>query len=247
MRVSSGELQRRAAFRAGVAAMLPPAVGVGAWGLVTGVAMAQSTLSVPQALVFMLLAFAGSAQLATLPLLALPAPVWITTLTALVVNLRFIIYSVALARPFRHLPFRRRLWMSYLIGDVPFALYARRFAAEPDAPDGDAYFAGIILSNWLVWQVCSFVGYALGSRVPRAWGLELAGTLALVALLVPMVRQRLPTAIGVAVTAVAAVLSFHAPLRLGVLIATVLGVASAMVADRLLGAGQGASGAGARP
>ena len=61
--------ERRAAFREGMRAMLSPAVGVAAWGLVTGVAMAQSSLSAAQAVAFMLLAFAGSAQLTALPLI----------------------------------------------------------------------------------------------------------------------------------------------------------------------------------
>jgi predicted branched-subunit amino acid permease len=223
----------RAAFREGAQAMLGPALGVAAWGLVTGVAMAQSPLSPAQAIGFMLLAFAGSAQLAALPLIVAGAPVWVTTLTALVVNLRFVIYSLALARPLGHLRFRRRVWVSYLIGDVPFALFSRRLAADPEWSGRVAYFTGIILTNWACWQTSQITGYLLGARIPRAWGLELAGTLALVALLVPMVRGRVPALVGVAVTAVVAIATYRVPLRLGVLLSMLVGVTAALAVDWL--------------
>lgn len=231
----SRDQDSRAAFREGAQAMLGPALGVAAWGLVTGVAMAQSPLSAAQAIGFMLLAFAGSAQLAALPLIIAGAPVWVTTLTALVVNLRFVIYSLALARPLGHLRFRRRVWISYLIGDVPFALFSRRLATEPEWSGRVAYFSGIILTNWACWQAAQITGYVLGARIPRAWGLELAGTLALVALLVPMVRGRLPALIGVAVTAVLAIATYRVPLRLGVLLSMLGGVAVALAVDWLAG------------
>ena len=232
------EDRRRAAFREGRQAMLSPALGVAAWGLVTGVAMAQSSLTAAEAVSFMLLAFAGSAQLTALPLIVAGAPVWVTTLTALVVNLRFVIYSVALARPLGHLRFRHRLWVSYLIGDVPFALYSRRLATDPDWADRDAYFVGIILTNWVFWQASQIAGYLLGARIPREWGLELAGTLALVALLVPMVRGRLPAATGVLVTAVLSIATYRVPLRLGVLVSMLAGVLAALLTDWLAGRGR---------
>ncbi|MEZ5720203.1 MAG: AzlC family ABC transporter permease, partial [Burkholderiaceae bacterium] len=53
--------------------MLGTGVGVGAWGLVTGVAMVKSGMSVPLALLMSILVYAGSAQLAVIPLLAVGA------------------------------------------------------------------------------------------------------------------------------------------------------------------------------
>jgi hypothetical protein len=51
-----------------------------------------------------LLVFAGSAQLAVLPLLAGGAPVWVLWATALCVNLRFVIFSAGWRRYFGVLP-----------------------------------------------------------------------------------------------------------------------------------------------
>lgn len=234
---------RRAAWRAGARDFLSPLIGVAAWGLVTGVAMAQSTLSTPQAVAMSLFAFAGSAQLAALPLIAGLAPVWVTLLTALVVNLRFVIYSAALARPLGHLSLGRRVYLSYLVGDMPYALYSRRVAADPQWPQRDAYLSGMVVTNWVGWHVSSLVGLALGARVPREWGLELAGTLALLALLVPMVVRRPPAAVGVAVTSATALATYRYPLHLGVLVAIACGVTAALATDWVCGRGRRWAGA----
>ncbi|STR25629.1 azaleucine resistance protein AzlC [Janthinobacterium lividum] len=85
------------AWRAGLNLGAPTLLGIAAWGMVVGVAMVKSGLTVAQAGAMTLFVFAGSAQLASLPLLAAQAPVWVIFATALVVNLRFVIFSVLLA------------------------------------------------------------------------------------------------------------------------------------------------------
>ena len=91
---------RRGAWNSwrGVRASVPAAPGVIAWGLVTGVAMVKSGLTVPWALLISLSVYAGSAQLAALPLIAAGQPFWIVGLAAFVTNLRFVIYSASLRR-----------------------------------------------------------------------------------------------------------------------------------------------------
>ena len=84
--------------------MAPAGIAIAAWGLVTGVAMVKGGLSVTMALVMTVVVFAGSAQLAVLPLLVSGAPLPIVWATALLVNLRFVIFAAAMrgyfARPF---------------------------------------------------------------------------------------------------------------------------------------------------
>ena len=82
-----------AIWREGLKVGMPTLFGIGAWGLVVGIAMVKTGLTVPQALGMTLLVFAGSAQLASLPLIAASAPIWLIFATALVVNLRFVILS----------------------------------------------------------------------------------------------------------------------------------------------------------
>lgn len=89
---SIGDAPNRDAWNEGFKTGLPTLFGIAAWGLVVGIAMVKSGLSVPQSLGMTLLVFAGSAQLASLPLIAAQAPIWVIFATALVVNLRFVIF-----------------------------------------------------------------------------------------------------------------------------------------------------------
>lgn len=64
----------RRAFRQGARDYSPTLMAIFSWGLVTGIAMSKSVLTVPQALTMSLLCYAGSSQLAVLPLLAAKLP-----------------------------------------------------------------------------------------------------------------------------------------------------------------------------
>jgi predicted branched-subunit amino acid permease len=228
----------RDAFRRGVRELLPLTPGVAAWGLVTGVAMVKAGLTVPQALGLSLLAYAGSAQLAALPLIVAASPVWVVLLTCVVVNLRFVVYS-AVTRP--HLggeSASRRIGLGYLVGDVMFARFAALVQREPDYPHKVAYYFGGASTNWVAWQITSIAGILAADSIPLSWGLELAGTLALVALLVPLC-VRVPALAGIAAAAAIAVLAHDWPLKLGMLTGTVGGIAVALLADRLTARGSG--------
>ena len=83
----------------GFRACLPVSVGLVPWALVTGLAMVGAGFSTVQAMGMSLIVFGATAQLGTLPLIVAGAPLWLIVATALVVNLRFLIFSAALARP----------------------------------------------------------------------------------------------------------------------------------------------------
>jgi predicted branched-subunit amino acid permease len=219
------------AARRGVRELLPFAPGVFAWGLVTGVAMVKSGLSVPEAIGLSLLAYAGSAQLAALPLLASAAPLWLITLTAVIVNLRFVVYSALTRRHFMHLPARQRLWLGYIVGDIMFVRFSSLLQREPDYPHRVAYYVGGALCNWVIWQLASFIGIAAAAQIPAEWGLELAGTLALIALLVPLCRES-PALVGVLIAALVAIVTHAWPLRLGMLLGILAGMSVALWLER---------------
>lgn len=225
-----------AAFRRGMRELLPFTPGVFAWGLVTGVAMAKSGLTVAQSLGMTFLAYAGSAQLAALPLMAAFAPLWLVTLTAVIVNLRFVVYAMVLRQHLAHLSLNTRLWLGYLTGDVMFVRYSTLLEQEPDYPQRVAYFAGGATCNWIVWQVASILGIFAAGAIPAQWGLGLAGTLALIALVVPLCRDRAALT-GVLVSGAVAVLAHDLPLRLGLLLGIVVGCAVAIALQRRLANG----------
>jgi predicted branched-subunit amino acid permease len=222
----------REAYQRGVASMMPFALAISVWGLVTGVAMVNGGMTIPGAMVVTLFVFAGSAQLAVLPLLAVGAPLPVVWITALLVNLRFVIFAAASRRYFVRLPWQQRLVAGYLNGDLGFALFTREFADDTELGTTDqfGFFYGGATVNWVAWQLSSFLGIVLGGLAPTSWGLDLAAALALVAVLIPM-ANKMPAVAGMVVTGVLAVLTVRMPLRLGLLVSIVVGGAVAVAAD----------------
>jgi predicted branched-subunit amino acid permease len=223
---------RAEAWSCGLRAAAPVTVALAAWGLVAGVAMAKSGLTQAQAIGMSLLVFAGTAQLAALPLIAADAPIWVVLLTATIVNLRFVIFSAGLYPVFRHLPLPRRLLLGFLTGDISFALAFSRWSAQPPGASREKtwFYLGICTGTWLAWQVSSIAGILLGGRVPTHWGLDFMGILALIALVLPMIAGA-PAAAGALVASVVAVLAAGMPLKLGLVVAVLAGISAAMAVD----------------
>ena len=233
MRAHAAQWRRYAAqpsFRLGVQDMLATGVGIGAWGLVTGVAMVKGGLSVPWALAMTFLVYAGSAQLAVLPLLAAGAPLWVVWLTATCVNLRFVIFSSMWRSYFAHLPRRHRLWLGYFSGDVIFVAFMKRFPRPEPAPEQLPYFWGAATTNWLAWQIPSVAGIILANAIPLSWGLGFAGVLALLGILLSMLGER-SSWLATAVAGSAAVAAFALPLKLNILVAIAAAVAAGLAME----------------
>jgi predicted branched-subunit amino acid permease len=219
------------AFREGLLAAVPLTIGVLPWGVVAGVAMTAAGLTDLQAAAMSLLVFSGAAQLAVLPLLA-EAPLWIIYLTALVVSLRYVIYSALLAPHFEHLPARWRVLLSFITVDSIFALFFARYQAGDRHPLKHWFYLGASLAMYAVWQVTTLLGIFTGATIPAEWSLEFAATLALIAILVPLLQDRAVVA-GAIAAGVASVLLAGAPLKLGVLAAVAVGVAVGVVVARV--------------
>jgi len=231
-----GELarQRRDAFVEGLQAVAPALIGTGAWALVTGVATVKMGLTLPHALAMSATVYAGSAQLAALPLIVAGAPVWLILATALIVNLRFTVFSAGLYPYLGHLSLRRRLLLGYLNTDMAYLLAMRKWSGVPAASSTSTartwYFLGMSAGNWLVWQLLSALGILLADRVPQGWGLEFAGVLALITVVLPSIAEE-ASLVGAIVAAGVAVAADALPLKLSVLAAVVAGVAAASATE----------------
>ncbi len=218
-------------------------LGIGAWGLVTGVAMVKSGMAPWLAVTMSLLVFAGTAQLASLPLIAAGAPIWVVWATALCLNLRFVIFS-AQWRPYtEHLPRWQRARMAFFTVDMNHVLFMRRFPQPLRAPEQQPYFWGGVWVNAGSWHVMSLLGIYLGHQVPEGWGLGFAGTMALLAMTCAMLGDRatwLPTLLA----GVAAVAAYALPLKLNMLVAIATAVVVGTLIDQHCGRRPGAAGAG---
>jgi predicted branched-subunit amino acid permease len=224
-------LVRHPEFRRGFSEMVAPSLGIAAWGLVTGVAMVKSGLSLPLAAAMTLLVYAGSAQLAALPLIVAGAPLWVLWATAFCVNLRFVIYSADWRRYFGHLPRAQRLVLGYFAVDLSYVLFARRFPAGVPQPEQLPYFWGGVVWNWLSWQGASLLGILIADSVPTQWNLGFAGVLALLGVTYSLLSDKKSWA-AAGVAAVVAVAAFALPLKLNIVAAIAAGVAAGLLLDR---------------
>lgn len=223
-------LMRDPHFRRGLRELLPLLPGMAAWGLVTGVAMVKSGLTVGQALLMTFVVYAGSAQLAALPLLAAGAPLWVIWLTAFVVNLRFVIYSAQWRFYLGHLPRRRRALIGYVAGDVNYAMFVKNWPEPRPEPGQLPYLLGGIVVMWTGWQVASVAGILLADQVPLHWGLGFAGTLALIGLTGSLLTDR-ATWVSAGVAATAAVAAFALPYKLHIVVAVAAAVAAGLLME----------------
>jgi predicted branched-subunit amino acid permease len=173
--------------------------------------------------------FAGSAQLAALPLIAAGAPLWVIWATALCVNLRFVIFSAQYRPYFGHLPLRQRVGLGYFCADLNYVAFMKRFPEPRPAPEQVPYLLGGVATNWPSWQAASLLGIFLADRVPTEWGIGFAGTLALLGLTYSLLSDR-STWIAAAVAGCAAVATVALPFKLNIVVA----IAAAVVAGLLI-------------
>jgi 4-azaleucine resistance transporter AzlC len=220
---------RRDAILDGTRAAAPVLVGVVPFGLIAGAAAVDMGLTVLQAVGLSVFVFAGASQLAAIELLGQDAPLVVVVVTALVINLRMLMYSASIAPHFRDAATRWRAGLAYLLTDQAYALSITRFDA--DRPVRRRwYYLGCALPLWGVWQVCTVLGVVLGARVPTSIPLDFAVPLTFLALLVPAIDDR-ASAAAAAVGGSGAVVGAGLPLNLGLIAGAFAGVVTGLAAE----------------
>lgn len=217
--------------REGLRSFLPLSVGLIPWAIVTGVAMRSSGLSALEAVGMNVIVFAGTAQLGALPLLMAGAPLWLIALTTVALNLRFMIFSAAIAPAFRSHALRRRLLSGYLLVDGVFAVCADRMLKCDDPHWRWGCYLAPSLWGWVLWQVFGLVGIVGAGSMPTDWSLEFMATIALLVMLVPMAATR-PMLVAALVGGLGAVALRGLPLKLGLIAGIVAGIVAGVAAER---------------
>jgi predicted branched-subunit amino acid permease len=220
----------RLGAREGFHSFLPMSVGLIPWAMVTGMAMISAGLSPFQAMGMNVIVFAGTAQLGTLPLISAGAPLWLIVITALALNLRFLIFSAAISRGFNGVGTPMRWWCGHLLTDGAFACCVEKMLATTDRNWRLGYYLAPSVWSWVLWQVFALIGVLAAESIPKHWSLEFMATIALLVLLVPMAKQR-PMLVAAIASGIAAVLLRGMPLRLGLIVAIVVGILAGFAAE----------------
>ncbi len=212
----------QAAFWRGVVVSLPIAVGIVPFGLVTGIAGVNAGLSAVEATVMSVLVFAGAAQLVALQLIGAGASILFVWLATLVVNLRYLMYSSALAKPLEALSWRMKVLAAYLMVDQNFALALNQYPTLGPRIT-PRFYMGIGFVVWLTWVACTYAGALLGARLPEAWSLDFAVPLCFLVLLVPAVHNR-PSLFAALLGGLVSTALIGLPYRSGLFIGAIAGI-----------------------
>jgi len=229
----------RAGAREGFRVFLPLSVGLVPWALVTGMSMVGIGMTPLQAMGMNVIVFAGTAQLGTLPLIAAGAPLWLIVATALALNLRFVIFSAAIAQGFRGHGTGTRWFCGHLLTDGVFATCMTKMLETEDKDWRLGYYLAPSLWSWLLWQTFALTGVLAAGSIPRGWSLEFMATIALLLLLIPMARMR-PMLVSALAGGSTAVLLNGLPLKLGLFAAIFVGIGAGLAADHWHGKREGA-------
>ncbi len=170
-------------------AAVPLLPGVAPFSMAIAVSARAAGFSPLETILFSLLVFAGSAQMASVTLLAAGSGPAAILLTALGLNLRHILYGLSLST---WLPGHTRPPKPILaatVTDEGYGLTAREVAAGRGSA-GFLWGANGLL--YLVWIVAAIVGVALGQLLPdpEQIGLDVIFPLSFLTLLLPLLRTR---------------------------------------------------------
>ncbi len=202
-------------------------LAVGTSGLAFGAAAVTSGLSVAQACVLSLVAYTGASQFALAAAIAGGGSLIAGTASAVLLGTRNGLYGLRLAGLLR---FRgaARLLAAHGITDESTAVAL----AQPGPAAARAGFLGTFASLYLTWNVASLAGALGAGRIgsPDAFGLDVVGPAAFLALLWPRLRDgRTERAVALAGAAIALLATPFCPPGLPVVLAAAAALGAALL------------------
>ena len=223
-------MSARDAFLLGIRDASPTYPGAMSFALVTGVTTKAVGIDSLPAILMSFFIFSGTAQLAALQLYAEGASLFIILLTAASVNFRYLIYSATLSPYLKHFSLFWRSLFAAIMVDQTFAFGINRFQEDKDLPIRP-YYLGISIPLVFLWGGTCAVGILIGTQVPKAWSLEFSLPLVFLALVAITIKSKAGVVAAIVGGCVAAMLT-HLPSGVGLIIATIIGIAAALVSER---------------
>jgi predicted branched-subunit amino acid permease len=98
-----------------------------------------------------------------------------------------------------------------------------------------SYFLGSGALLWVVWQFATLAGILAGQVIPASWQLEFVVPLCFLAVLAPLLRDRVSLLVF-AVAAIAVIVLDAMPLRLSMICGGLLGILAGVICDKMLDA-----------
>ncbi|MEN1759206.1 AzlC family ABC transporter permease [Anoxynatronum sibiricum] len=213
----------------GAQTMLPVLLGIIPFAMITGITAVNTGVSPGMTMFMSLFIFAGAAQLAVLQLIHTGASSLVILYTAIIINFRFMIYSLSIAPYFKKEPFGWKVLLSHLMTDQSYAMSLAHFINDPDE-NPRWFYLGASLIMWAVWQTFTFVGIMLGAVIPSHLGLDFAIPLTFIAVLMKSVND-MPVVAAVVTGGFVAVIAAPIPMNGGLILAAISGIAAGALVE----------------
>lgn len=231
MESQTNDTSVRNAFLTGARTVIPILLGIIPFGLITGVTAVDAGIPPIQAIAMSAIVFAGASQLAAIDLIGNTAPVAVVVVTAIIINLRHVMYSASIA------PYLQRLsgpwkWLcAYGLTDQTYAVSLTEFRVKNyTASTRKWFYLGAAVTLWGTWQLGTIVGVVAGAQIPSGLSLEFAVPLTFIALLFPALEDR-PTILAAIVAGAISAIAGVLPFDLGLVVATLGGITAGVAVE----------------
>ena len=189
-------------IRRGFLAVMPLWPGVIPFAVAYVVLARASGYSAIETQLMTLLIFAGSAQLAMVTLYASGAAAVTIVLTALILNLRHILYGLSADRQLGRDERPRRAIIAFFLTDETYGITTREWLSGRGSA---AFMLGTGLGLYVALAVATLTGILFGSLLPdvEEIGIDFIFPLSFLALLLPLLRSRLQLVVAIVAAAIA--------------------------------------------
>lgn len=214
--------------------MLPITTGIVPFGIVMGTVASEAGLSFSRSAFMNVWVFAGASQLAAMDLMNKHAATAVVLATGLIINLRFLLYSAALVPTVQRSSLLIRLLCAYCITDQNYAVMCAHEPWLPNSASAIRFYLGASAAMYLIWHLSVAAGFLFGNVAPQSWSLDFAVPVSFVALLVPTLKNFKYVLVAL-FSALASLLLFAIPFRLGMILAALASIALASFITRRRG------------
>lgn len=172
--------------------------------------------------------YAGAAQLATVDLMKLGAAVFVVILTGVIINLRFLLYSAALAPYLREERALIKFICAFTLTDQSYAAMSANHDKYSTNKEATLFYLGTAACMVLAWDGAVIAGYVFGNFAPASLSLDYAIPLSFVALLMPTLKTK--KHLGVAIfSSIISLVFYGLPLKTGLIVTALFSIALAWI------------------
>lgn len=222
-------------FWKGARDTLPLVIGAIPFGIIFGTLSGGAGLPALGAIGMSVFVFAGSSQFIAMGLVGAGTAWPMIVLTTFIINFRHLLYTATLLNHLKRLPHLWQWALTFGLTDETFAVAVGRWREEDGSPYKHWYQLGSMIFMYTNWNICTLIGLVAGRMLQGigGWGLDFAMVAAFIGMVIPYLKDK-PSYCAVLVSGVSAIAFHGMPHRLGLIIATVLGISAGVMAEMIL-------------